>query len=391
MSDPPLLSLCIFTYNRALLLTQVLDQIVTVKNAFPQGMIEVVISDNASTDNTLTLIRERYVGHDFKIVTHDHNIGITRNWLESVKQSTGTYVWPYADDDLLDVAAVIKTIAHHLRHGTSDFYHMNYAQGVYTDNPRLSATMQQIHHGVDRDIIFPNIASLIPYCGTMSRGIIVMGNIFRGDFVREQDFEDCFKLNDMMEQVEIILKAFKHKKSALLHQCLMLHIHPPNARWFEDVQGGVPGSYVWTIALMRRMVRMIENGTIEPSLIDADGFLQVLKLQENNYTTLRIKLPHQVYEETLAFLRNMGRPLETRDSAVIGSFARFFSEPAMKTLYEHLEKLAETSDASLSAQMDQSIEPVRSAGQIVMWQATECQPYETYIGRRIDTSTLGAR
>jgi glycosyltransferase involved in cell wall biosynthesis len=389
--DPPLLSFCVFTYNRALLVNQLLDQIAVVKKAFPQGVIEVIISNNASTDPTVEVVKERYRHDGFKIIGQASNIGLTRHWLQCIKESTGVYVWPYANDDLLDTAAVNATITKHLRQETSDFYHMNYAKGIYLEHPRSFAVMKNIHHGVDCDLIFPNIASLIPYCGIFFRGIVIIGNIFRGAPVRNGNFEGCFALDDIVDHVEILLKIFKHKKCALLQNCLKLHLHPPKARWLEPLKTGMPDSYFWTIGSMRRILRMIRNGTIEPKMIDADGLIHVLKSPEDSYVTVREKLSHHLYNGLLDLMTELDRPLDTIDSSIVGEFAHYLSDAAMRDLFALLGKLGETADPHLRTQLERARGQVDKDLLTVVWQSSSCLPYEKYCNKTVDTSHLGLR
>jgi glycosyltransferase involved in cell wall biosynthesis len=56
-SPKPLLSICIPTYNRASILDQIISSIVT-QEEFNQGLVELVISDNASTDNTEEVVKK---------------------------------------------------------------------------------------------------------------------------------------------------------------------------------------------------------------------------------------------------------------------------------------------------------------------------------------------
>ena len=53
--EKPLLSICIPTYNRSLYLKKSLDSIVS-QNEFLDGTVEIVISDNASTDDTREVV-----------------------------------------------------------------------------------------------------------------------------------------------------------------------------------------------------------------------------------------------------------------------------------------------------------------------------------------------
>ncbi len=53
----PVISICIPTYNRSRQLEQSIESIICQKE-FVEGLVEIVISDNASTDNTETICKE---------------------------------------------------------------------------------------------------------------------------------------------------------------------------------------------------------------------------------------------------------------------------------------------------------------------------------------------
>ena len=57
MREVPILSICIPTYNRSEHLRKTLDSIIRQKE-FATKQVEIVISDNASTDNTEIVARE---------------------------------------------------------------------------------------------------------------------------------------------------------------------------------------------------------------------------------------------------------------------------------------------------------------------------------------------
>jgi glycosyltransferase involved in cell wall biosynthesis len=54
----PILSICVPTYNREKCLRRLLDSIVFQKEFIDTNDVEVVISDNASTDSTKELVNE---------------------------------------------------------------------------------------------------------------------------------------------------------------------------------------------------------------------------------------------------------------------------------------------------------------------------------------------
>ncbi len=84
----PLVSICIPTYNRAECLKQTLDSIV-IQTEFIDGRVDVVISDNASTDNTKSLCKSylgRYTGIHY--YCNDENIR-DRNFPTVLSKATG--------------------------------------------------------------------------------------------------------------------------------------------------------------------------------------------------------------------------------------------------------------------------------------------------------------
>ena len=93
----PILSICIPTYNRAETLEVLLQSIFadTRKND-----IEVIVSDNASTDSTsalMTALQER--GMKISYHRNDSNIGIDRNFLRAVELAKGDYAVLVGSDD----------------------------------------------------------------------------------------------------------------------------------------------------------------------------------------------------------------------------------------------------------------------------------------------------
>ncbi len=95
----PLLSICILTYNRAPTLRATLDSILPQVSAEPR--IEVVVSDNASTDNTPTVIQEfseRYAS--LRYHRNPQNLGFDGNVIACIEQARGAYVAFFSDDDI---------------------------------------------------------------------------------------------------------------------------------------------------------------------------------------------------------------------------------------------------------------------------------------------------
>lgn len=97
------LSICIPTYNRVAFLGEALDSV--IRQATDE--VEIVVSDNASTDNTEALVRE-YQAHFPRIRYHKNpeNLGADRNFLKVVELGEGEYCWLLGSDDALAEGAI---------------------------------------------------------------------------------------------------------------------------------------------------------------------------------------------------------------------------------------------------------------------------------------------
>lgn len=129
------LSICIPTYNRAAFLGEALDSV--IRQATDE--VEIVISDNASTDHTEALVRD-YQSRFPRIRYHRNpeNLGADRNFLKVVEIAQGEYCWLLGSDDAL-VDGAIETLLSRL--GSADIY--------LTDRTNMSFSMDEIldaHH-----------------------------------------------------------------------------------------------------------------------------------------------------------------------------------------------------------------------------------------------------
>jgi len=103
----PLVSIGLPTYNRAHLLPRSVASLLA--QDYPN--IEIVISDNASSDGTQALCEE-FCRKDSRVryIRQSANIGIVANHSEVFRQSRGAYYMTIGDDDWLDANYVSQCI-----------------------------------------------------------------------------------------------------------------------------------------------------------------------------------------------------------------------------------------------------------------------------------------
>lgn len=106
------LSICIPTWNRAPELRQLLDSIAAQSgDGTDVGApdVEVVVSDNASTDDTGPLVeRHRAAGMNIRYHRFDENQGFDRNVMNAVEIASGEYCWLFGSDDIMEPGALMK-------------------------------------------------------------------------------------------------------------------------------------------------------------------------------------------------------------------------------------------------------------------------------------------
>jgi len=94
LSNQPLVSICIPTYNAKKTVVQTVQSILnqTYKN------LEIIIVDNASTDNTLDLL-QKFKDPRIKIYKNIKNIGAEKNFSRCIELAKGKYIAIFHADD----------------------------------------------------------------------------------------------------------------------------------------------------------------------------------------------------------------------------------------------------------------------------------------------------
>jgi abequosyltransferase len=105
----PLLTIAIPTYNRAWCLKELLSLLFDQLKDEPR--IELIISDNASPDETPSVVHELVArGICVRYIRNTQNIGPDANFLQCFEQARGKYVWLFSDDDLIVPGGLAKIL-----------------------------------------------------------------------------------------------------------------------------------------------------------------------------------------------------------------------------------------------------------------------------------------
>jgi glycosyltransferase involved in cell wall biosynthesis len=107
--SPPLLSLCISTYNRAHWLAWSLSTALRLTKPFAD-VVEVLVVDNASTDHTAEIARQHQAAPQLRYERNATNVGMLGNLKVTARHARGEYLWIIGDDDIIMPTAVERVL-----------------------------------------------------------------------------------------------------------------------------------------------------------------------------------------------------------------------------------------------------------------------------------------
>lgn len=112
MTDLPLVTIGIPTYNRSGYLRQALQS--ALAQTYPN--LEIIVSDNASTDDTPQVIAE-YTDPRIRFIRQPENLGMAGNWNACLRAATGEYFLLLSDDDLLVPTGIEALVSAYVTEG----------------------------------------------------------------------------------------------------------------------------------------------------------------------------------------------------------------------------------------------------------------------------------
>ncbi len=112
-SDNLVLSLCIPTYNRLPLLQEALSAVIDQIDDKIAPVVEILISNNASTDKTEEYVKDVVATHphlQIRCFCNAENIGGDANIYQVTKQAKGEWIYRLSDDDILLPGGLAKLL-----------------------------------------------------------------------------------------------------------------------------------------------------------------------------------------------------------------------------------------------------------------------------------------
>lgn len=123
LMNAPLLTIVIPTYNRSQFLNSNLLSI--FKQIEDSHLVEVVVSDNHSSDNTPEVINNYVQYSNFRYYRQDENVGMSKNILDVVAKARGEFCWIVGDDDFIVQGAIQEIVRLIQTNSDIDFYYVS--------------------------------------------------------------------------------------------------------------------------------------------------------------------------------------------------------------------------------------------------------------------------
>jgi glycosyltransferase involved in cell wall biosynthesis len=256
----PDLSICIPTHNRAIYLREALQSIFESVKGY-EDRVELVISDNASTDETAAIVKGFQRSYPMlRYMRNEKDIGGNRNCAHIARMATGSYVWVFGDDDKVApdaIPMVLKKIrsGHNLIICNFATYTESFARRVrasfYSPNAR-----QRVR---DHNELLATYHLTLGYVSCVVMHKSVVANLLRPDF--DQYIDYGFPLLHA-----IYAGVSNHCDAALIPESIVLNRSAKNEgfNWCEYYVR-YPASIFETLKQSRyssSSVRAAKNGTI---------------------------------------------------------------------------------------------------------------------------------
>ncbi|MEK7540632.1 MAG: glycosyltransferase family 2 protein [Patescibacteria group bacterium] len=122
MDNKILLSFTIPTYNRAVFLEKLLNNVLPQAKKL-KGEVEICISNNGSADNTREVVfgfQKKYPDLIIKYNENEKNLGVDANIIKVAEMCEGDFIWTFGDDDHI-VSDGLDTVVNFLKKNKENY------------------------------------------------------------------------------------------------------------------------------------------------------------------------------------------------------------------------------------------------------------------------------
>jgi glycosyltransferase involved in cell wall biosynthesis len=209
----PLVSVLLPTYNSERYIRQALDSVLS--QSYPN--IELVISDDASSDRTPEIVAEYQMRYPevIKLFLQEKNLGVTRNCNFILQHCSGDHIVFFAGDDLLYENCVADSVAAIEKGGHAMVFHSNDFVDEHSKRIKQESKHYPFHVG---DVVSLIKAGVYVKCnGMMARASCIPKEGYDESLRYSSDFDFVFRVlgrdNSYIYVGEALSAYRKHEES----------------------------------------------------------------------------------------------------------------------------------------------------------------------------------
>jgi len=181
---PPLVSILIPTYNRAVYLRECLHSAL----AQSYDAIEILILDDASTDNTPGVVKDFVDDPRVRYIRHEQNVGIVKNWRAGIEACSGDYFCFLHDDDTFEPTFIEKLVQPMIMDSSLIFTFCDHWL-MDTEGKRLPIETDSASRAFKRNLLFQGRMEDWAFAALVDQSMPVGATLFRRSII-ELDFID---------------------------------------------------------------------------------------------------------------------------------------------------------------------------------------------------------
>jgi glycosyltransferase involved in cell wall biosynthesis len=256
----PLLTICIPTYNRSTWVDALVDLIVVHILSNDLYRVNLVISNNNSTDDTYSVLTKYEHIRGVSIFNRDIHLGSAEeNIINSIKYLSGDYVWFVGDDDIININ-VFEEVYKFLEN--SDFDCLIFNSPVVTSKGRMKL-LRPI--ALNAEKIEGNINKIIETIGILNTFAGITNVIQRRSLLSIDRGLEWIKISKIYSHVAWIVEANSGSKAAFFNFPLVYYRANDysDGHWSRVAEReNVQSFYFWTIGVCSLLRELVNRNVI---------------------------------------------------------------------------------------------------------------------------------
>ncbi len=262
----PRLTILVPTFQRAYFVNFVLNRLIESVAYAQADDVEILVSDNRSTDGTQEIVAGFVDRHDFVRYYRqpEHYASGEENIFTALPQCRGEFVWTFSDDDIPEITAVaeILKVLDRKRH---DFILMN-PRLVSTSGETLAESIVPM----SRPELELSIRDLISQLGMINLSCCFSAVVFRHSCLEAVDWRAYMERSPIYSHVFMYCEAFKDRSCLFLSKPLLRYRIAGTEEDAWKTRSALlkkPLRFPWSVGLVRLLRHAQERGALPPDFL----------------------------------------------------------------------------------------------------------------------------